>query len=245
MAAVPPIDVRLVMSKIAIAHSLRGGEFGFGIFNQNDVRLYAATNDRHGLIVFPAVRFSSPGDYHYTVREIFHPPNWEADTRIWPIHITVTQGADNRLYAIVDYPESTPVFKNMYQCETCGLVEFPELTFNQPGTYEYTLREETPSGDGWTTDGRLIRVVVTVVPDGHGNLVATIDYPEGFPTFVNTYSANPARIIISACKIAIGAPLPAGRFEFGLFDAAGDLIATVRNGPAEETKPNDPDSCNE
>ena len=242
--AVPPIDVKLVMSKIAVGAPLRGGEFHFAIFDQNFTRLYTATNDDNGLITFPALRFSSPGAYHYTVREYETPdthPDWQIDMRVWPVEIDVTHDIEeNELHAVVAYPEGTPVFINVHRGTKCGLVEFPELTFTEPGIYEYELRELTPSGEGWTTDPRTIKVIVIVMSDGHGNLVATIEYPEGFPSFTNIFKATPARIIISACKIAIGAPLPAGRFEFGLFDEQGRLIHTAKNGPADETFQNPP-----
>ena len=235
MADVSPIDVKLIMSKIAIGAPLTGGEFRFGLFDHGGIELYTASNDATGLITFPAVRFSSPGIYHYTVREISAPPHWITDTTEWPVEINVTLGADNRLHAVVTYPKVTPIFKNTHHGATCGLVEFPQLTFNAPGVYEYTLRERTHSGGGWTTDDSVIRVTATVVDDGHGNLVATINYPDEFPVFKNTYRTNPAHIIISACKIAFGAPLPGGRFEFGLYDENGHLISTVTNGPADET----------
>jgi len=235
------VDVMLLMSKIAIGAPQTGGEFMFGIFNQGDTELYTATNDKTGLITFHAVRFTSPGVYHYTVKEISAPAGWDIDTTEWPVEINVTLGADNKLHAIVTYPNGTPVFIDTHQCAACGLVEFPELTFTVPGVYEYTLREKTPSGGGWTTDDSIIKVIVNVVDDGHGNLIATICYPDGFPTFTNIYEVNPACIIISACKTAIGAPLPAGRFEFGLFDEDGELISSVTNGPADETSLTSPD----
>ena len=68
-----------------------------------------------------------------------------------------------------------------------------------------------------------------MIEDGFGNLIATVEYPEGFPEFVNKYKRRPAHIIISACKLAVGAPLPKGRFEFGLYDSHGKLVATARN----------------
>ena len=234
MPAFAPIEIRLLMSKIAIGAPLTNGLFEFGIFSQNRTELYTAKNDANGLITFPEVRFSSPGQYNYTVKETSGPAEWDRDTREWPIQIKVNNEG-GELHALLTYPDGVPVFVNKHRSRTCGLVEFPELSFTHPGVFEYTLRELTPSGGGWTTDDSEIKVIVSVVSDGHGNLVATISYPEGFPSFTDTHESKPAHIIINACKIAIGAPLPAGRFEFGLFDAAGDLISTATNGPADET----------
>jgi len=230
------IEVVLKMSKIAIGAAQVAGEFEFGIFeHSSSTPIYTATNDAKGLITFPAMQFTHVGEFEYTVKETHAPADWEADTKEWPIKITVTS-VQGDLVAVVEYPEGVPVFVNKHRSATCGEFQFPDLTFDEAGVYHYTLRELTPSGDGWETDDRVIRLIVTVVDDGHGNLVATIEYPDGFPSFTNTYRLEPAKVIISGCKIAIGAPLPVGRFEFGLFDSEGNLIAKTTNGPASETK---------
>ena len=228
-------NIMLLMSKIAIGAPLVGGEFLFGIFEPDgDDPLYTATNDEKGLISFSNMHFSTVGEFHFIVKEIDAPAGWETDDTEWPIKIDVTI-VEEELVVAVTYPNGVPVFINKRRGETCGLFQFPDLTFDEPGVYEYTLRELTPSGDGWTTDDRVIRVIVTVVDDGHGNLVATIEYLDGFPSFTNTYRVKPTHIIISGCKIAIGAPLPAGRFEFGLFDSEGRLISKTTNAAADET----------
>jgi len=48
-------------------------------------------------------------------------------------------------------------------------VSFPELTITAPGTYTYTLRETSSSGNGWATDNRTYRAVVTVTENGTGS----------------------------------------------------------------------------
>jgi len=247
MAPVLPIDVKLIMSKIAIGAPLIGGEFTFRIFNEVNNPIYTATNNAQGLITFPAVHFSMPGEYNYKIRETDGPdePNWDLDDTEWPVRIYVYEDDLHHLHATVTYPFGMPIFINKHKGETCGLFEFPELTFDEEGTYEYTLKELTPSGDGWVTDDNVIHIEVDVIEDGHGNLVATIRYLDGFPSFKNIFNGAPARIVISGCKIAIGAPLPAGKFEFGLFDKEGELIYITTNGPAEETKPTDPDEEDE
>jgi len=229
------INSMLLMSKIAVGAPLVGGEFTFGIFEHgHSDPLYTATNDSKGLIKFTDVQFSATGEYNYTVKEIDAPQDWDADTAEWRIKIVVTNVQGN-LVATVTYPDGVPIFVNKHESATCGAFQFPDLTFDEPGTYEYTLRELTESGDGWTTDDKVIKVIVTVIDDGHGNFVATVEYPDGFPSFTNVYNVTPTRIIISGCKIAIGAPLPVGRFEFGLFDSEGNEIARVTNGAADET----------
>jgi len=233
------LNVTLLMSKIAIGAAQAAGEFEFGIFEQSGITpLYTATNDKKGLITFSGIHFSTTGEFHYVVKEIHAPADWEKDDTEWPIEIHVTN-VQGDLVAVVEYPNGVPVFVNKLRGATCGAFQFPDLTYDEPGIYEYTMRELTPSGDGWKTDDRVIRLIVTVVDDGHGNLVATIEYPDGFPSFTNIYKTEPTRVIISGCKVAIGAPLPVGRFEFGLFDSEGRLIAKVTNGGADETEPDD------
>jgi len=229
------INIMLLMSKIAIGAPQAGGEFTFGIFEQGGlVPLYTATNDEKGLITFSNMQFTTIGEFHFTVKEIDAPSDWETDDTEWDFKIDVIN-VQGELVAAVTYPDGVPTFVNKHHGATCGEFQFPDLTFEEAGIYEYTLRELTPSGDGWTTDDRVIRLIVTVVDDRHGNLVATIEYPDGFPSFTNIYRVDPTRIIISGCKIAIGAALPPGRFEFGLFDSEGNLISKVTNGAAEET----------
>ena len=64
---------------------------------------------------------------------------------------------------------------------------FPALTFTSPGVYSYTIRELTGSDERWETDNRVYRAVVTVSVKEDGTLTATVDYPDGFPRFINIY----------------------------------------------------------
>jgi len=232
-----PVDVQMIMSVVAKGAQLTAGLFTVGILDDEGTDLYTATNEASGLVTFPAVRFSDIGTFHYTARIISLSTDWNIDPTEWPIHIDVIESNDV-LHATVTYPNGVPKFVNTVRGAVCeGPFEFPELIYNTPGTYEYTLEEMTPSGDGWITDDKVVTVIVTVVDDGHGHLVATVSYPDGFPTFTNTYHSNPARVVISGCKIAIGAPLPAGKFVFGLFDHEGKLISSVTNDSLYEETP--------
>jgi pilin isopeptide linkage protein len=224
-----PIFVDLLMNKNAIGGPMVGGEFNFAIFDEDGIQVNFATNNQVGLITFPGMEFSEPGFYEFTVRETFAPPGWVRDEREWPIIIEIIY-AQGELQAIVSYPEGIPGFVNNYQGEQCGLIEFPCINFDAPGIYEFTLRELTPSGGGWTTDDSEIPVIVEVVEDEHGNLIATISYPDGFPTFTNTYTPTTVCFVPSARKTAVGAPLPCARFRFGLFNEAGELIDSATNG---------------
>jgi hypothetical protein len=47
------------------------------------------------------------------------------------------------------------------------------------------MRETTPSDKQWKTDSRKYRVVIIITKDDNGNLVSNVEYPDGFPKFVN------------------------------------------------------------
>lgn len=71
--------------------------------------------------------------------------------------------------------------------DAVGSVAFPALTFAEPGTYVYTISEVNDKQANVTYDTATYRVVVNVVDDGQGNLVATVAYDDGAaPTFKNS-----------------------------------------------------------
>lgn len=116
--------------------------------------------------------------------------------------------------------------------ESVGVVNFSPVTFTTPGVYNFTIRELTPSGDGWTTDKSVYPVIVTVTADQTGQLVARADYPEGKPTFVNTYKCKPcrpAKACLRSEKIVCGACIGKNKFEFTVFDKSGIKVAQVHN----------------
>lgn len=77
--------------------------------------------------------------------------------------------------------------------DAVGSVAFPALTFAEPGTYVYTISEVNDKQANVTYDTATYNVVVNVVDDGQGNLVATVAYDDGAaPTFKNSYTEPPA-----------------------------------------------------
>lgn len=77
--------------------------------------------------------------------------------------------------------------------DAAGSVAFPALTFAEPGTYVYTISEVNDKQANVTYDTATYQVVVNVVDDGQGNLVATMAYDDGAaPTFKNSYTEPPA-----------------------------------------------------
>ena len=73
----------------------------------------------------------------------------------------------------------------------CQNINFPALTFTSPGIYSYTIKELTHYDRNWRTDDRVYRAIVTVTDSGDGVLEASVDYPDGFPKFVNIHSCPP------------------------------------------------------
>ena len=77
--------------------------------------------------------------------------------------------------------------------DAAGSIAFPALTFAEPGTYVYTISEVNDKQANVTYDTATYQVVVSVVDDGQGNLVATVAYDDGTaPTFKNSYTEPPA-----------------------------------------------------
>ena len=77
--------------------------------------------------------------------------------------------------------------------DAAGSVAFPALTFAEPGTYVYTISEVNDKQANVTYDTATYNVVVNVLDDGQGNLVATVAYDDGAaPTFKNSYTEPPA-----------------------------------------------------
>ncbi len=68
-----------------------------------------------------------------------------------------------------------------------GSVVFEPITFDEAGEYEYVVYEVAGREEGMTYDSTTYRLQVSVTDDGQGNLVATANYPDGQPTFANSY----------------------------------------------------------
>ena len=79
--------------------------------------------------------------------------------------------------------------------DAAGSVAFPALTFAEPGTYVYMISEVNDKQANVTYDTATYNVVVNVIDDGQGNLVATVAYDDGAaPTFKNSYTEPPAPV---------------------------------------------------
>jgi len=233
-----PIFIQLIAQKHTLGAAQVGGEFSYELQDEGGEVVSTTTNNADGTIVFPEISIDAVGDYDYKIVETETGGNWENNAPTsFNVNVVVDEDSENELFAQINYPDSFPLFTNTYTEPTKGLIEFGAIEYTRPGTYTYTIRELTASGGGWTTDGNEFEVTVTVTDDGNGNLIPIVCYPDGFPEFTNTYRSSSTSIVLTATKLAIGSRLPAGKFQFGLFDVEGTLIETATNGSADETTP--------
>ena len=106
-------------------------------------------------------------------------------------------------------------------------VPFGKIVFDKPGTFGYQVFETTKSGDGWTCDGNVHDVTVTVTDNGDGTLKAEVTTPA---EITNSYDTTPITDgSLQVTKTLTGSDLSAGMFTFELRNADGDLVAEASN----------------
>ena len=113
-----------------------------------------------------------------------------------------------------------------------GKVLFDAITYDQAGTYEYTISEKIPAvkETGVTYDDTKYKVTVTV-EEKAGKLEATAVYETGeVPTFKNAYKALPGSIQLEAKKELDGRSLKADEFSFNL---KGDNVDQTKKNAAD------------
>ena len=110
-----------------------------------------------------------------------------------------------------------------------GNVRFDTITYDEPGTHNYVVREVNGGLAGVTYDSSEHVVTVVVTDDGSGKLSAKATSADGQIVFKNAYSAAPTSITFGGTKVLTGAELAAGQFAFQLKDAQGNVVATATN----------------
>ncbi|GAD45804.1 hypothetical protein ANG6_0299 [Streptococcus anginosus T5] len=132
-----------------------------------------------------------------------------------------------------------------------GKVKFSELTFDEAGTYTYTIKEVKAgtTENGITYDAKTVTAKVTVTDDGQGKLHAAVEYSSdgtaNSTTFNNVYTpAGDTSITLGAKKVLEGKALEAGKYSFVLKKADGTVVETVTNA-ADGTVTFSPISYNE
>lgn len=115
-----------------------------------------------------------------------------------------------------------------------GNFHFDDLTFDEPGTYTYTVSEDTsslPAGVSPVTEGPK-SVTIVVTDNGDGTLSA--DVRKDALEFENSYEAGAAMVQLSFAKTLSGRPtaLTDGEFQFQLKDEQDNVVATASNDAA-------------
>ena len=119
--------------------------------------------------------------------------------------------------------------------DAAGNVIFDQLTFNQVGTYTFTVTEkENLTTFPWIDfDKTKYTVTVTVTDNGVGQLVAAVKYTTtdgeiNAIAFKNVYKIiEDAEVTLGGNKYYLGDTLSAGQFAFGLYS---DAACTVQIG---------------
>jgi pilin isopeptide linkage protein/uncharacterized repeat protein (TIGR01451 family) len=100
-------------------------------------------------------------------------------------------------------------------------VDFGSITYDQAGTYTYTIKEEKGSLDGVHYDSSTKTVQVVVTDNGDGTLSAKVDGAGSNAAFTNTYTPKSITTSLSADKALTGRTLKDGEFNFTISAAAG------------------------
>lgn len=116
-----------------------------------------------------------------------------------------------------------------------GSVALSPITFKEPGTYEFQIREVNNKLGGVDYDASTLTAKAEVSSDGAGNMVIewTVFDANGNEvtekTFNNTYTAKDTSVVLGGTKVLDGRALAEGEFQFKLADADGNEIQTVSN----------------
>lgn len=158
-------------------------------------------------------------------------------------NFTITKELDGRALAAEEF-EFALYAADGSKVETAkndanGNVEFPAMTFNTPGSYEYTLKEIelTNVDNGITYDTSSYKVVAGVTDNGKGALEVKWSVFDGIEDvtsdttiiFTNTYEATATSATFGAAKLLDGADLAKDQFTFELINKDGKVIATAKN----------------
>lgn len=103
------VSVDLPVQKYLLNKQLVAGEFTFALTNSDGTTLEEVTNDASGKAAFGTLKFTAPGEYHYTVAEsVTDTANKDRYTIQPPVNvtITVTDNLKGELVADVKYTTS-------------------------------------------------------------------------------------------------------------------------------------------
>ncbi len=112
---------------------------------------------------------------------------------------------------------------------TDGNVTLSSITYTEPGTHSYTLREVDTHKAGVEYDGSVFAVTTTVTDNGDGTMSVAhkVDNDANAVGFTNTYAPAATSVTLGASKVLDGKSLEDGEFSFALEGKDGtQLVAT-------------------
>ena len=215
-----------------------------------DLNLGTALNDANGIVRFDYtnlinLNLLAVGPNRCIIAESVNVPtaqveDWTLDTNVtrtmWIVKTEVEPGVYNYSATFSDPsnpeapPAGAPTFVNT-STNGCANIVLSEMVFTEPQPRTiYTISEDgSILPPGWTIDSSTFDVAITVTDDGQGNLVAEVEYLNGYPTFVNVKTPNPVSVFLTACKIALGGNIDANALRYVVRDGANNEVASGTN----------------
>lgn len=161
-------SVTLGASKVLDGKSLEAEEFTFVLTDEGGEQV-TATNDANGMVVFPAIGYSEPGTYQYTIAEVKgDESDVTYDESEYAVTVTVEDNGEGSLVATVAYEGgNAPVFTNMYNA--------PEAPAS-PGDGPASVVEALVSGSAKTGDYLLVIAGVAAAVAAAAAAVAVVSH---------------------------------------------------------------------
>lgn len=122
-----------------------------------------------------------------------------------------------------------------------GSVALSSITYTEPGTHSYTLREAGGGTHkaGVEYDGSVFAVTTTVTDNGNGTLSVAhkVDNDANAVAFTNTYAPAATSVTLGASKVLDGKNLEDGEFSFALEGEDGTQLAAKNDASGMVTFP--------
>lgn len=114
-----------------------------------------------------------------------------------------------------------------------GSVALSSITYTEPGTHSYTLREVGGGTHkaGVEYDGSVFTVTTTVTDNGNGTLSVAhkVDNDANAVGFTNSYTPAATSVTLGASKVLNGKSLDAEEFTFVLTDEGGEQVTATND----------------
>lgn len=161
-------SVTLGASKVLNGKSLEADEFTFVLTDEGGEQV-TATNDANGMVVFPAIGYSEPGTYQYTIAEVKgDKSDVTYDESEYAVTVTVEDNGEGSLVATVAYEGgNAPVFTNTYNA--------PEAPAS-PGDGPASIVKDLVSGSAKTGDYLLVIAGVAAAVAAAAAAVAVVSH---------------------------------------------------------------------